>query len=194
MNSLSNWDRLMNFKVRLIACGGTALTLLDIKESTKDVDFIVPDENEYKRLMTFLKTIGYREGAGGLVHDQDPLFIYQFWSGNRVFTTELFHSPLEKGQNILIQRWKHLYLGALNLNDLIMTKLFRGTSIDMEDCVAAFRKQNIDPDGLFHHFKEAARYDLNPDRVMKNFQYFIEQLMKEELIGEAFLKQVRSEF
>jgi len=30
----------MNFRVHLIACGGTALTLLNIKESTKDITLL----------------------------------------------------------------------------------------------------------------------------------------------------------
>ncbi len=33
LQTIENWDRLMNFRVQLIACGGTALTLLKIKES-----------------------------------------------------------------------------------------------------------------------------------------------------------------
>ena len=51
VSTLDNWNSLMNFKVHLIACGGTAMTLLDIKDSTKDIDFVVPKENEYKRMM-----------------------------------------------------------------------------------------------------------------------------------------------
>jgi hypothetical protein len=46
LDTLENWDSLMNFRVRMIACGGTALTLLNIKESTKDIDLIVPEKNE----------------------------------------------------------------------------------------------------------------------------------------------------
>jgi hypothetical protein len=37
LDTLDNWNSLMNFHVRLIACGGTALTLLNIKESTKEL-------------------------------------------------------------------------------------------------------------------------------------------------------------
>jgi hypothetical protein len=37
LDTLENWDSLMNFRIRLIACGGTALTLLNIKESTKEL-------------------------------------------------------------------------------------------------------------------------------------------------------------
>jgi len=39
---LSDWNTFMKKKVRLVACGGTALTLLDVKPSTKDIDLIVP--------------------------------------------------------------------------------------------------------------------------------------------------------
>jgi len=60
LDTLENWDSLMNFRVRLIACGGTALTLLNIKESTKDIDLIVPEKNEYDKLIKFLKALNYR--------------------------------------------------------------------------------------------------------------------------------------
>jgi len=75
LETMDNWDGLMNFRVRLIACGGTALTLLDIKESTKDVDFILPVVAEYEKLMKFLKTIGYRESGGGLEHPDSPYLL-----------------------------------------------------------------------------------------------------------------------
>jgi hypothetical protein len=43
---LGQWNAFLRRKVHLVACGGTALTLMDIKPSTKDVDFIVPVETE----------------------------------------------------------------------------------------------------------------------------------------------------
>jgi predicted nucleotidyltransferase component of viral defense system len=73
--TLDNWDSLMNFRVRLIACGGTALTLLKMKDSTRDIDFTVPMQKEYDRLMKFLGDLGYEEKGGGLAHDDDPNFI-----------------------------------------------------------------------------------------------------------------------
>ena len=138
LDTLENWDSLMNFRVRMIACGGTALTLLNIKASTKDIDLIVPVKNEYDKLIKFLKALNYRYKGNGLAHDDDPNFIYQLWCGNRVFTTDLLESPLKGNNHILINRWSHIYLGALNLTDLIITKMFRGTPADREDCIAAF--------------------------------------------------------
>jgi hypothetical protein len=130
LDTLDNWESLMKFRVHLIACGGTALTLLNIKPSTKDIDFIVPETNEYDKLIKFLKALNYYDQGNGLAHEDDPNFIYQFWRGNKVFTTDLMESPLKDGNHILIKKWSHIYLGALNLIDLIITKMFRGTPAD----------------------------------------------------------------
>jgi hypothetical protein len=58
---LGQWNMFLKRKVHLIACGGTALTLMDIKPSTKDVDFIIPIEPEYRYLIKTLKDLGYKQ-------------------------------------------------------------------------------------------------------------------------------------
>jgi hypothetical protein len=191
LDTLDNWNSLMNFRVRLIACGGTALTLLKIKDSTKDIDFTVPVEREYDRLMKFLRALGYEEKGGGLAHDDDPNFIYQFWCGNKVFTTNLLDSPLEPGKNIPIKRWSHIHLAALNLTDLIITKMFRGTPVDRDDCIAAFATGQVNADELLERYSEAARYDLNPEKMMRNFVYLAEGLRELELISDEFFEKAR---
>jgi len=42
LNTLSIWDSYLRKKVHLIACGGTALILMILKESIKDIDLITP--------------------------------------------------------------------------------------------------------------------------------------------------------
>lgn len=192
LDTLDNWNSLMNFRVRLIACGGTALTLLKIKDSTKDIDFTVPVAREYERLMKFLRDLGYEEKGGGLAHDDDPNFIYQFWSGDKVFTTNLLDSPLQPGKHILIKRWSHIYLGVLNLTDLIITKMFRGTPVDRDDCVAVFATGQVKAEELLERYSVAARYDLNPEKVMRNFVYLAEGLREQELISDESLDEVRA--
>ena len=54
LDTLVQWNRFLKRKVHLIACGGTALTLLDVKPSTKDVDFMVPQKREYNYLIKIL--------------------------------------------------------------------------------------------------------------------------------------------
>jgi hypothetical protein len=182
----------MNFRSQLIACGGTALTLLELKESTKDVDFVVPVATEYEKLMKFLNTIGYREKKGGWAHPDDPLFLYQFWYGNRVFTTDLLDSPLQEGRHILVKEWRHIYLGALNLLDLIITKVFRGTGVDMDDSIAVFQTGQVDPQQLLARYVDTSRYDMNPDEKMEHFRLFAERLASKDLVSAEFLGEVKS--
>ncbi len=190
IETIDNWERLINFKVNLIGCGGTALTLLEIKDSTKDIDFIVPVGKEYERLMKFLRSLGYEEKGGVLAHPDDPYFLYQFWVGNRVFTTDLLDSPLDPGKNIPIKKWRHIYLGALNLQDLIITKMFRGMRVDVEDCVAAFIKFEIDPEKLLQRYTEAAKYDINPEKMIQNFIVFAEGLLEKGVVDHHFIEKV----
>ena len=190
LDTLENWDSLMNFRVRLIACGGTALTLLNIKESTKDVDLIVPEKKEYDKLIKFLMALNYRYTGNGLAHDDDPNFIYQLWCGNRVFTTDLLESPLKENNHILVKKWSHIYLGALNLTDLIITKMFRGTPADREDCIAAFATGKVKAEKLLERYSEAARYDLNPEKALQNFGYLAEGLHEKQLINEKFYQKI----
>jgi len=194
LKTLETWDDLMDFRISLIACGGTAMTLLGIKESTKDVDCIVPIPKQYGKLLRFLKRMGYHESekVNGWEHPEDPSFVFQFWPGNRVFTTGLLDSPLEKGKHILIKRYRHIYLGALNLIDLIITKMFRGTSTDLEDCVMIFRIGEVSPDDLCQRYSETASYDVNPSRMMQHLTSLLEELSSRQLVNEHFLERVRS--
>jgi hypothetical protein len=64
LDRISAWNSFLKRKVHLIACGGTALTLLGVKASTKDIDLIVPDLTEYEYLINNLKQIGYKSASG----------------------------------------------------------------------------------------------------------------------------------
>jgi hypothetical protein len=142
--------------------------------------------------MNFLQAIGYGQQGGGWAHPDDPLFLYQFWYGNRVFTTDLLDSPLQEGWHVPIKEWRHIYLGALNLTDLIITKVFRGTGVDMDDCVVAFQTGQVDPQELLLRYEETARYDPNPEEKMRNLEVFAGRLVSMDLIDAGFVEQVRS--
>ena len=64
IDNLREWNRYLKRKVHLIACGGTAMTLLGVKASTKDVDFMVPDIREYNYLTKQLPALGYKQTKG----------------------------------------------------------------------------------------------------------------------------------
>ena len=106
--------------------------------------------------------------------------------GKFVHTTELLDSPLEKGNNIPVKEFDKIYLGILNYYDIIISKLFRATAVDIDDCLSLVRdkKKDIDFERLDKRFKETASFDVSEDKVNKNFEYFSKILKKEGLINE----------
>ena len=182
LDTLKKWDKLLSGrKIHLIACGGTALTLLGYKESTKDVDFIVPEEREYARLVSFLQEAGYKQesGSSGWKYPGENI-VYDLYKGKKVFTTELLESPLREGGNQKILELTKIYVGVLNPIDWIITKMFRGTLVDREDCVALAKNIPIDTTELKTRFKETAMYDTNPERMLANLEVILDDFKNME--------------
>lgn len=181
VNTLRGWSKFSKRKVRLIACGGTALTLLDIKASTKDIDFIVPDPKEYSYLTKVLSDIGYKQLNPARWKKENELFEIDLYSDKKIHTTELLGSPLEEGSHIFLQNIGQFYIGVLNFYDLISSKLFRGTSVDFEDCLMLVKakQKEIDKDLLIKRYNELASYDIAEDRIKGHIWSFVERWGKE---------------
>ncbi|MBL7157071.1 MAG: hypothetical protein ISS92_02785 [Candidatus Omnitrophica bacterium] len=184
LNTLSVWNSLLKKKVHLIACGGTALTLLNIKESTKDVDFLVPEESEYKYLVRLLEDLGYKN-TGGAGWATDKGFIFDLYPGKKIFMTELLESPLKIGNNISLKEFEYIYVGILNFYDLIISKIFRYSTVDIDDCLVLFRakKTEINIEELKERFFETSSYDVSDEKNKKHLTHFLNTLRKEGLIS-----------
>ncbi len=182
LGRMSVWDGFLKRKVHLIACGGTAMTLLGVKASTKDIDLLVPKENEHKYLVNILKQLGYKSASGWGWAREDG-FVFDLFKGNAVHTTQLLESPLKKGNHTLIKEFNHIYLGVLNYYDIIISKLFRGTAVDNEDCLALLKNNigKIDMAELEKRFRQTASYDVSENVVIKNWEHFLRLAKKEGL-------------
>jgi len=185
LDRISAWDSFLKKKVHLIACGGTALTLLGVKPSTKDIDLMVPNLDEYEYLVGILKQLGYKS-ASGWGWGRGDGFVFDLFRGKAVHTTELLESPLNKGNHIPVKEFDRIYLGILNYYDLIISKLFRATAVDIEDCLQLVksRKKEIDFKFLGERFKETAAFDVSEDTVNRNFEHFLKMLKKEGVLNE----------
>jgi hypothetical protein len=185
LDRISAWDSFLKKKMHLIACGGTALTLLGLKASTKDIDLIVPDLDEYEYLINILKDLGYKSASGWGWARGDG-FIFDLFRGKSIHTTELLESPLDKDNNILVKEFSRIYLGVLNYYDIIISKLFRAMQVDIDDCLLLVKnkKEDIDLKHLEARFKETASFDVSEDKVNKNLEHFLKILKKEGLINE----------
>jgi len=185
LDRISAWDSFLKRKVHLIACGGTALTLLGVKASTKDIDLMVPDVSEHKYLIEILKQLGYKSASGWGWERGDGL-IFDLFRGKAVHTTELLESPLEKGNHGLIKEFSHIYFGVLNYYDIIISKLFRATTVDIDDCLSLVKDKRgeIDIKRLDSRFRETAAYDVSEKNMNKNLEHFLKILRKEGLVNE----------
>ena len=186
LDTLGLWNGFLNKKVHLIACGGTALTLLGVKESTKDVDMLVPVDQEYDYLIKTLKQLGYQSASGSGWQRPGEPFIFDLFKGKRVHTTELLDSPLEKENHALIKELAHLYIGVLNPYDLIVSKLFRGTNVDVDDCLMLFKAKHKDIkiDLLRERFIETAKHDIAEDKLIKAWDHYEKIFKKEKSNGK----------
>jgi hypothetical protein len=178
---LREWNRFLQRKVHLIACGGTAMTLMGVKPSTKDVDFMVPNDREYAYLIKHLQALGYRLATGSGWKRVGEDFQFDLFRGNRIHTTELLKSPLAEGGHSIFWEFSHLYIGILNDYDLIVSKLMRGTTVDFEDCqsLAEAHLTTIDMGRLISHFYEMISYDVSEDRIKLNMDHLL-QLLREK--------------
>lgn len=183
LDTLGIWDGFLKKKVHLIACGGTAMTLLGVKAATKDIDLIAPKLAEYEYLIATLKQLGYTS-VTGWGWSRDEGFIFDIFRGKRVHTTELIDSPLTKDKHYVVKEYNRIYLGVLNYYDIIISKLFRSAHVDIDDCLALLRskKEAIDIKRLDKRFRATASFDVSEDKVIKNWEHFQKMMEKEGLL------------
>jgi hypothetical protein len=186
--TLQVWNYYLKRKVRLIACGGTAMTLLGVKPSTQDIDFMVPDHTEHAYLVRILeKDLQYRNVTQAGWQRAGEEFRFDLFRGNKIHTTELLQSPLEEGGHTVVKEYSRLFVGVLNDYDLITSKLMRGTRVDFDDCemLAAAHVGELEIDRLVRHFHETVDYDISQDRIRCNIEHFVERLKEKGLYAAS---------
>lgn len=175
---LQNWAVFIKKHTRLVACGGTALTLLELQDSTRDVDFLVPEDAEYKQLLSVLENIGYVSVTGtGWAHPRDGLK-FDLFPGHTVFVTELLESPLCNNNSILWEVFGKIEVRILNPYDIIITKMFRGDTADIHDSIMLLQNVSgkLDAVKLFDRYKETASYYISGTEAMRNLENLIEHV------------------
>ena len=114
-------------KITLVAAGGTAMTLLDLKPSTIDIDFTIPscDMIEFEQALK----------------NNPPGYKVDRWADGCIFCQTLPKDYLEK--SIKIKEFSHISLRALQPVDIIVTKIGRLNTRDIQDIEACIKKGNV---------------------------------------------------
>jgi hypothetical protein len=114
-------------KIILIAAGGTAMTLLDLKSSTIDIDFTIPrnDLAEFERVLK----------------NNPPGYKVDRWPDGCVFCQTLPDDYIDR--SIKIKEFSSISLRALHPVDIIATKIGRLNERDVQDIESCIRKCKI---------------------------------------------------
>ncbi len=170
---LDVWDNNLKQRVFVAACGGTALTIYGHKESTKDVDFLVPDPSHFTTLVSMLKKLGYSQATGNGYRHPDQPWIFDLFRGQTIFTTDLLDPVNSPGKHRLIKTYSHLSLACINPDDLVISKIFRGTMVDEEDSLLMIQSENIALDQLVTRYIDTAGYNIQPSKCKTNLTNFV---------------------
>ncbi len=148
-------------KITLVAAGGTAMTLLDLKPSTIDIDFTMPSADRVE-LEQVLK-------------NNPPGYRVDRWSDGFIYCQKLPRDYLEK--SIRIKELSHINLRALQPLDIVVTKIGRLSARDLQDIESCIKKCNISMTEIQQRAKSVLEsytgveedYRQNLDRVIKRF-------------------------
>jgi len=133
LSVLESFDKRLSKKILLIAVGGTAMTLLGIKASTKDIDFNIPDKTDYNEFRRLYKRIS-------------PGVEIDYYGSNMVFSEVLPPDYTDKASDIML-RFKNIKIKVLNPIDIVCSKISRGNDADLEDirdCIKVYKLKKSD--------------------------------------------------
>jgi len=178
LTSLGELDNFLNLiadlnqPLELFAIGGTAMVLKNIKESTKDIDFLTTESQEkIKRLFTLA---GLKEEGSDKICNiwrLDKTRVDIFYDG---FIMGIPFPDDWKKLSEKIKEIGKIRLYILNWYDLIITKISRSEKRDIEDIIAIIKSQKLD-----FKFLKDRYYSIAETSLISEFDYKFKHLERE---------------
>lgn len=148
---LGSISKFIEKKVSMYALGGTALTILNIKASTRDIDINIESREDYDYICKIFRDLGFEKTGAYRWITQEGLAFDLFW-GSDILGTSLLPDCLTQAR--YIDSFGNIQLYTLSLYDIIISKLARGDLRDFDDIKSIFKKKRIDLKKLARRYKE----------------------------------------
>src|SRR3989344_136998 len=172
LNDFLNLIADLNEPLELFAIGGTAMVLKNIKESTRDIDFLT-DEN-YDKIKELFELAGMKEESSNKICNIWRLGstrIDIFYDG---FIMGIPFPDDWKEKSNKIKEIGKIKLYILNWYDIIITKISRSERRDIEDIIAIIKNQKLD----FKFLKERY-FSIAETALIADFEYKFKHLERE---------------
>lgn len=157
---LEELDRRVKSKITMVAVGGTAMVLMGLKESTKDIDFCAGSQKDYD----FMKRLKIR----------NDFKVDLFYNGY-IFCLQLPSDYIRRAR-ALKTGLKMLNIKILSPIDIVITKSSRLNQRDIEDIRAVISKKKISREKLVLRFNEVKKSWPSSDKTLEeNFRFLLRE-------------------
>ena len=163
-------DDLLDRQIEIVAIGGTALTLLNLKKETKDFDFFIGGVN-YEEFANILEKLSSK-------YNLDDI---DFWEDNKMILHKngriIERSMPPDYKRELSLSFKNIIFKSLNPLDIIVTKLDRCSQQDVVDIKSIVSEYHITAQEietrLYQHLK---LYEGSKEAYVSNFKHALDIL------------------
>lgn len=172
LNNFLNLIASLNEPLELFAIGGTAMVIKNIKESTKDIDFLTTES--YEKIKRLFSLAGLKEESPNKICNiwrLDKIRIDMFYDG---FIMGIPFPSDWKEKSEKIKEINKIKLYILNWYDLIITKISRSEKRDIEDIIAIIKSQKLDFEFLKNRY-----YSLAETSMISDYDYKFKHLEEE---------------
>lgn len=150
-------------EIRMYALGGTALTILNIKKSTRDIDINIESNTDYEYICKIFNDLDFKRGGIRWITQEGLAF--DLFHGSNIMGTELLSDCINNSK--FIKSFGNIKLYTLPLEDIIISKLARGDSRDFDDIKAILKIEKIDFKKFVQRYKETMETSLGGDYKQK---------------------------
>lgn len=169
LNFLESLDPYFDRQIKLYALGGTALTLLQIKTSTIDIDFNVATKKEYDYTQALFEKLGF-EKTGPIRFKTQEGIAFDLFHSEYILGTQLPQDCLSKSK--LIKQFSNLTIYTLPIVYIIISKLARADTRDYEDIKTILEVETIDLQELLNEYKAVAENSVISKYKTKILEFF----------------------
>ncbi|MDO8655880.1 MAG: nucleotidyltransferase [Nanoarchaeota archaeon] len=148
---LESLSKYIEENIKMYTLGGTALTILEIKPSTRDIDINIHSYKEYLYICKLFEQMGFKKIGTIRWLTQEGL-AFDLFTGSNFLGTQLLPDCLKKSK--FVKSFGKLELYTLGLEDIIITKLARGDERDFIDIKKILDTQKIDLNDFINRYKE----------------------------------------
>jgi predicted nucleotidyltransferase len=161
-------------EVRLYAMGGTALTLLGIKESTMDIDFLLEGWNQLHELISAFryarpKGLGkmlfqeHRDEGSAILEFPEAMIRIDLYAGV-VSGVVLSPGMVKRSSSLANMDW--IQLRSLSPEDIILLKMRAGREKDLEDISTTLRTRGAKWDVIVSELIWQMKHSLEGDKLI----------------------------